>query len=95
MAEAVNTVCFILYRQVSRSCKRECTTFEVIHGHRPDTSYLRKFGCEAVVHKPKSKRNDKSDSSSEPGMFVDYCNGEAYRVLLADGKAIAEERMLP
>ncbi|KAK1441291.1 hypothetical protein QVD17_07138 [Tagetes erecta] len=47
------------------------TPYEIWHGHKPNLSYLRVWGCDAYVT---SDSDDKLDPRGEKVVFVGYCN---------------------
>ncbi|CAG4980328.1 unnamed protein product [Colias eurytheme] len=55
-AEAVTTAAYIVNRSPTRSLS-DATPYEVWTGKKPNLSHMRIFGCPAMVHIPKEKRN--------------------------------------
>lgn len=71
--EAVATAVFLLNRAPTK-CLDGMTPFQAWHGHKPDVSYLRTFGCCAYVKisKPHLK---KLDDRATPAVFIGYEQG--------------------
>lgn len=72
-AEAVSTAVFLINRSPSSSSTNKVPE-EAWTGVAPDMSFLRTFGCKAMVHVPKQKRK-KLDAKSEACVFLGYCDG--------------------
>lgn len=90
-AEAANTAAYVLNR-ISRK-RGEVSPEELWSGKCPSLSHLRVFGCKALVHIPKQKRNSKLTSKSLECIFVGYsCNAKAYRLFSMDTQKITVSR---
>lgn len=87
-AEAISTACFIRNRLATKSCKANRTPYEVIQGRKPDVGCLKVFGSEVFVFKPKQMRSGTLDPRAEEGIFIGFCKGDAYCMLLSDGATI-------
>lgn len=71
----------------SPSARLDLTPYQLIWGTKPNVSYLRVFGCTALVLNPKKNRK-KSESTTQTGVLIGYdAHSKAYRVLV-DGKII-------
>lgn len=91
-AEAVYTACFIRKRLVTKSCKTESTTFEMIHRRKPNLKCFTVFGSKAFLHKLEKKIQGIFDFKAPEGVLVGYCKGSAYRVWLPEEKWILETK---
>ncbi|GBP78467.1 Retrovirus-related Pol polyprotein from transposon TNT 1-94 [Eumeta japonica] len=69
-AEAVTTAAYIINRSPTHALS-DITPHEVWTGQKPDLSNIRIFGCPAMVHIPKEKRQ-KLDKKSRQLIFVGY-----------------------
>ncbi|GBP67662.1 Probable RNA-directed DNA polymerase from transposon BS [Eumeta japonica] len=69
-AEAVTTAAYIINRSPTHALS-DITPHEVWTGQKPDLSNIRIFGCPAMVHIPKEKRQ-KLDMKSSQLIFVGY-----------------------
>lgn len=69
-AEAVTTAAYIINRSPTHALS-DITPHEVWTGQKPDLSNMRIFGCPAMVHIPKEKRQ-KLDVKSRQLIFVGY-----------------------
>ncbi|GBP89948.1 Retrovirus-related Pol polyprotein from transposon TNT 1-94 [Eumeta japonica] len=69
-AEAVTTAAYIINRSPTHALS-DITPHEVWTGQKPDLSNIRIFGCPAMVHIPKEKRQ-KLDMKSRQLIFVGY-----------------------
>ncbi|KAG7302210.1 hypothetical protein JYU34_013686 [Plutella xylostella] len=79
-AEAVVTAAYIINRSPTKSLSN-ITPEEVWSGEKPDLSHIRIFGCRAMVHIPKERRQ-KLDAKSRELIFVGYCTGtKGYRFI--------------
>ena len=57
------------------------TSYEIMHGTKPDVAYFRVFGCLAWRHVPKDLRK-KLDSKSELGVLVGCYENSLYKVFI-------------
>lgn len=79
-AEAVSTAVYLLNRCPTRALSNTVPE-EIWTKTKPDLSHLRIFGCEAMVHIPKEKR-DKWDPKAKELLFMGYSeNGKGYRLI--------------
>lgn len=79
-AEAVVTAAHIINRSPTRSLSY-ITPEEVWTGKKPDLSHIKVFGCKAMVHIPKERRQ-KLDPKSRELLFVGYSDGvKGYRFI--------------
>lgn len=76
-AEAVSKAAYLVNRSPSRGLLTEKTPEEVWTSKRPNISYLRVFGCKAMMHIPKEKRK-KFDSKSKACIMVGYSEGISF-----------------
>jgi hypothetical protein len=82
--EAIMTAAYL--RNIIPTTGQKHTPYELMYDAKPCADHLRVFGCEAVVHIPKTKR-DKLDPTGITGMFVGYAdNSKAWRVMHRDSK---------
>ena len=75
--EAILTACYLLNRV---PCKRnKVTPYELWHGHPPELSYLRVWGCRAVVRATDPKRKTLGEKGFD-SIFIGYAeNSKCYR----------------
>jgi hypothetical protein len=71
--EAALTACYIANRLPTSVLESGMTPFEAWHGHKPDVSHLRRWGCVAYAHIPEELRK-KLDHKGKRGILVDYDN---------------------
>ena len=76
--EAANTAAYLLNRSPASSIGQ--TPYEAWHGHQPDLSGLKVFGCVAFAHTPKIPSRKKLDSRSTRCVFLGYEGKHQYRV---------------
>lgn len=69
-AEAVSTAVYVLNRCPTKAIPDK-TPEEAWSGKKPNLKYLRVFGCDALVHVPKQKR-DKWDPKARKLLFMGY-----------------------
>lgn len=90
-AEAVNTAVYLINRSPASGVNKK-TPEELWTHKKPDLQNLRIFGCKAMVHVPKERRQ-KWDEKSKEMIFVGYCNDtKAYRVIDPDTHKICKSR---
>lgn len=78
-AEAVSTSVYIVNR-LPCAINNNKTPYELWSNKKPNLTFMRIFGCTAMVHVPKEKRR-KLDVKSIECIFVGYCNAsKAYRL---------------
>ncbi|KAK1440871.1 hypothetical protein QVD17_06703 [Tagetes erecta] len=65
------------------------TPYEIWHGHKPNLSYLRVWGCDAYVT---SDSDDKLDPRGEKVVFVGYCNKSGLYFYHPDANIISIKR---
>ena len=65
------------------------TPYEIWHGHKPNLSYLRVWGCDAYI---KSDSDDKLDPRGEKVVFVGYYNQCGYYFYHPDANTISIKR---
>lgn len=70
-AEAVSTAAYIINRSPTKALDYK-TPYEKWSGKKPNINNMRIFGCDAMVHVPKAKRQ-KLDSKAVKMLFVGYC----------------------
>lgn len=84
-AEAISTAAYLINRTPTRADKGK-TPEEVWTGKTPNLKYLRIFGCKAMVHVSKQKRQ-KWDAKSQELIFVGFCDDtKDFRFLNKNGK---------
>ncbi|KAK1413623.1 hypothetical protein QVD17_35399 [Tagetes erecta] len=69
--------------------KVDKTPYEIWHGHKPNLSYLRVWGCDAYVT---SDSDDKLDPRGEKVVFVGYCNKSRLYFYHPDANIISIKR---
>ncbi|KAK1424219.1 hypothetical protein QVD17_19540 [Tagetes erecta] len=69
--------------------KVDKTPYEIWHGHKPNLSYLRVWGCDAYVT---SDSDDKLDPRGEKVVFVGYCNKSGLYFYHPDANIISIKR---
>ncbi len=80
--EAVQTAAYL--HNVTPVAGKNKTPFEEFHGHKPDLSRLRKWGCLAYVKREKHQTHPMG-AQSVAGMFVGYDQqSKGYRVRVGD-----------
>lgn len=78
-AEAIATAAYVINRSPTQSLGKK-TPYEMWTGRKPNISHMRIFGCEAMVHVPKEKRQ-KWDPKSRQMLFLGYCDDtKGYRL---------------
>ena len=75
--EAVGTACYIQNRGFHRSLGLQ-TPYELWHGHKPNLSNLRIFGCDAYAFVPNVQRN-KLDPRATKSIFIGYGEASGYK----------------
>lgn len=88
-AKAVNTFCFIRNRLPTKSCKADCTSYEVIHGRKPDLGFPITFGSKAFVHIPIQTRSGKLQSRANAKSLIGYAK-DVHCISLKEGKTTIE-----
>lgn len=79
-AEAVATAAYVINRSPTKSLQGK-TPYEMWKGKKPNLSHMKIFGSEAMVYKPKEKRQ-KWDRKSVKMILVGYCeNTKGYRFM--------------
>jgi hypothetical protein len=89
-AEAVAYATYIQNKILSTNGKT--TSFEIVHGSKPDVSHLRIFGSTAFIHVPEAIRH-KLDPKAVEGIFVGCClTTKAYRIWVPSRRRIEISR---
>lgn len=98
-AEAANCIVYTTNRVFGPRSNTK-TRFELYFGCKPNVSNLRAFGCQALIHIPKAKRNQKLSDKGKHVKFVGYTDRmNTYRfydderesvVISCDAKFIAQ-----
>jgi len=71
-AEAISTAAYLCNRSPTRSLEGK-TPFEAWYGSKPDLHHLKRFGCDAYLHLPPSKRT-KLESKTRCCTMLGYVN---------------------
>lgn len=89
--EAVVTAAYIINRSPTKALSH-ITLEEVWTGKKPDLGHMRIFGCKAMVHIPKERRQ-KLDTKSRELIFVGYSEGvKGYRFIDPNTKQAVTSR---
>lgn len=89
-AEATSTAVYLINRSPSKSIEK--APEEMWSGKKPNLSNLKVFGCRAMVHIPKQKRQ-KWDPKSTELIFVGYCEDtKGYRLIRPGNKKLVKSR---
>lgn len=91
-SEAANTACFLQNRLVSDNRNEKKTSYEALHGRRPDLCHTRTFGSKAYAFTPKSKQMIKFDKRAIERVLVGYSKEDAYKILLKDMQQLVESK---
>lgn len=90
-AEAVSTAAYIINRSPTKALEYK-TPYEMWSGKKPNINNMRIFGCDAMVHVPKEKRQ-KWDPKAIKMLFVGYCEyTKGYRFYDKTKKQIYKSR---
>ncbi len=80
-AEAVSTAAYLRNRTTTSANEEQLTPYEKWHGHKPDISNLKVFGCAAYSHVSNAQRR-KLDKKARRMCFVGYSkNPKGYRLI--------------
>lgn len=78
--EAIQCVVHVYNRTLTKSTHKEArgkTPFEIVTGNKPDISYLRIFGSQVKIIKPKRYKGSKVGPKVWTGIHVGYAPGNA------------------
>lgn len=89
LADAIDYAKNIRNRLQTRSTKKEITSFEVVHGRKPNSSSTRVFGCKVSVQVPKQKCEEKFDACAKEGVFTGLEQDDTFSKFLAGSMAVA------
>ena len=79
-AEAVNTSCYILNREMVRPFNRK-TPYDLFKGKSPSIAHFRVFGTKYFVRINDKRDTNKFEAKSEPRIFLRYSTtSRAYRI---------------
>ncbi|KAG7300386.1 hypothetical protein JYU34_015988 [Plutella xylostella] len=91
-AEAISTAAYIVNRSPCRGLSSDATPYEVWTGSKPNISHMKVFGCRAMVHVPKERRQ-KWDPKSRELIFVGYSDTtKGYRFIDPKNKRVIMSR---
>ncbi|KAG7300019.1 hypothetical protein JYU34_017061 [Plutella xylostella] len=91
-AEAISTAAYIVNRSPCRGLSSDATPYEVWTGSKPNISHMKVFGCQAMVHVPKERRQ-KWDPKSRELIFVGYSDTtKGYRFIDPKNKRVIMSR---
>jgi hypothetical protein len=83
-----STACIIDQFLSTRSNPNRASPSEMLHGKKPNISFLRRMGSKAFVHDSRASRKASQDTTEE-GKLIGYtANGEKYRVGFSDGRTV-------
>lgn len=90
-AETTATAVYLINRSPCKALQEE-TPEEAWSGRKPDLRHLKVFGCKALAHVPKEKR-DKWDAKSEELIFVGYNEStKGYRLINPESRKAVNSR---
>jgi transposase InsO family protein len=90
-AESTATAVYLINRSPTKRIP-EMTPEEAWTGVKPNLEHLRVFGCKAMCHVPKERRQ-KWDPKSREMLFVGYCDEtKGYRIMDPETKKITKAR---
>ncbi|CAH9091030.1 unnamed protein product [Cuscuta europaea] len=70
-AEAINTTCYIINRDMSHPLLGK-TSYELLKGRKPNISHLRTFGCKCFADNNGKDNIGKFDARSDEAVFLGY-----------------------
>lgn len=77
---------------MTKSCKSDCTPYELVDRKRPNLAIVRVIGRNALVLKWKEKQKGKFDLRAVGRILVGFCKGNAYCVFMRSENKVIESQ---